>query len=419
MRTVQRFLAVYADALSLSEIRDSLILRLAFGSLAFSYYITFSRFFYSIDTTVEGVASNTNVCWQYFQNCRDLLFLHTLPYGYSQPILYMGLMGLIFLCAYFLFTRNIVGAQLALIPAFLWHIAVCFLLTSTLTGNYDYYIALFGVIVLFLPHKLFFLRAVLVLFYFLSTYTKIYPSWVLGTYFSALQTGIPIFPDAAIPLWTNLVIIMEMLGAWLLFSSKRLLQRAALVFFAAFHLYSGILVGYLYPSIVLPMLLILFGPLYRPMPVPLDRRSIAGWCVLSAVVGIQVIAPLIPGDAKLTLEGNRFAIYMFEANHQCISSGTIEFRDGRTQPFRSESVIARYRCDPYRYWFQLKTRCDEDVSRISWTFDHTINGGPFLRIVDVDNACALSYKPFSHNAWIKTEFDSPEIVGYPVKNWYR
>lgn len=415
-----RFKALYRRIFSISEIEQSTVLTLVLGSLTLSYYITFARFFYRTDTTIDGVGLGTNICWSYFQGCRDLIFLQTLPYGYSQPILYMSLFGLLVLTAYFLFKRDVVSAHMALIPAFAWHVIASLVLTNSLAGNYDYYMIIIGIVMLFLPHKLFFARIIVVLFYFLSTVAKIHPTWILGSYFSALSTGLPMFPDTTIPIWTNLVIAMEMFGSWLLLSRQRLLQRGALVFFTAFHLYSGILVGYLYPTIVLPLILILFGPLNQYQTAPLDKKSIWGWVLVILLFVGQSVALFIPGDAKLTLEGNRFGLYMFEANHQCVSEWTEKRTDGSQETFRRESSNALQRCDPYDYWFVLKQSCErEDIASIAWTFDHSINGGAFYRIVDVPDLCVLSYSPFSHNDWIRTEHDSPQLMGYPARNVYR
>jgi hypothetical protein len=214
---------------------------------------------------------------------------------------------------------------------------------------------------------------------------------------------------------------MEMVGSWFLLSQHRLLQRSALAFFIAFHLYSGLLVAYHYPAMVLPTLLILFGPLYTYTPAPLTRRATLGWLLLLTMLCLQFIPRLIPGDEKLTMEGNKFGLFMFEANHQCISTEHIMFKNGSTTDTRDESDNARSRCDPYRYWFVINTLCQRNptIASVAWTFDHSVDGGPFLRIVDVSNACTLHYSAFAHNNWIKTEYDNPKIVGYPVENILR
>jgi hypothetical protein len=331
----------------------------------------------------------------------------------------MLLLGTLVVAAYLMYRKKWTGAHLALIPSFLWHAFVCFVLTASISGNYDYYIFFLTLILLFFPHKEFFLKCGLVFFYVLSTVAKIHETWILGTYFSALKTGLPLFPRWSIPIWTNFVIFMEMVGSWFLMSRRVLLQRTVLAFFIIFHLYSGLLVGYRYPATVLPMLIILFGPLYAYTLAPFTRRAIFGWVLIALMCCMQFIPRLIPGDEKLTMEGNRFGLYMFEANHQCVSIVHVNKNDGSTE-YRKESYSARQRCDPYEYWFRIHTICvrDPDIMSVAWTFDHSIDGGPFLRIVDVPDACTLSYQPFARNTWIKTEYDHPAVEGYPLENLY-
>lgn len=398
-----------------------MVLQWVFGATLLSYFLAFSAWINSHATTIDAARRGTHACWPHFQSCGEWLILRALPNGYSQTFLYMTLFGLMVAIVYLMWRKDWALAHMLLVPIFLWHAAVSFFLTYALTGNYDYYLFFFAIALLTLPHKEFFLKAILVGFYFLSTAAKIHETWILGTYFSSLATGLPLFPDWAIPLLTNLVIFMEMVGAWFLFSRKPLLQRAVLTFFVVFHLYSGLLVEYRYPATVLPTLLILFGPWYRFTPPPFDRRALAGWLILLGMGAAQMVPLLIPGDEKLTLEGNKIGLYMFEANHQCISTANITFRDGTEKTFRDESTSARARCDAYRYWFRLNNLCDihaDTIRSIAWAFDHSVNGGPFLRIVNVENACTLSYRAFRHNPWILTEKQNPPIVGYPLENIY-
>ena len=59
-----------------------------------------------------------------------------------------------------------------------------------------------------------------------------------------------------------------------------------------------------------------------------------------------------------------------------------------------------------------------NVQKISYVFDHSINGGPFYQIVDLDNLCSVTYKPWGHNDWILLP-PQAQIVGYPVEDNYR
>jgi hypothetical protein len=409
----------YRSFFSISEIEDSKILQWVYGAILLGFYVTFFDWVASSNLTVERVVNGTHLCWPFFQNCGDFYFLSSLPYGYTQTTLYAFLFAVMLLAVLAVWIKDWILAHMLMMILFLWELLAMFL-SMSFSANYWYFHLTYTAILLFIPYKLFFLRFTFVFFYFLAGSVKIHSGWILGTYFSSLQTGLPIFPDVLIPLITNLVIFAEIVGSWFLFSSRWLLQRAALAYFTIFHLYSGVIVKYIYPTIVLPLLLILFVPLYQKEEPPWNLKALFGWVLVIFLLGLQSISWFIPGDVKLTLEGNYYGLYMFEANHQCVSTAKVYHTDGSVEKGRIESDSARNRCDPYRRWFRLRQICErgEEVERISWQFDHSINGGPFYRIVDEENICVLTYKPFRHNEWIRLPENGALKVGYPVKNYY-
>ncbi len=357
-----------------------------------------------------------SVCWATFQNCYDWFFMTARPYGYVQNIIFMGMFGVIFLGVYSLFMRHYTLAHVCIFILFLWKMYITSI-NYYHNANYDYYQTCFAFIFLFLPHKRFFGSFSVVFFYYLYTATKIHESWTLGTYFISMREGLPIFPEPLVMVVTNLLLLLEMIGAWFLFSRHKILQRSIFAFFVFFHLYSGVLVGYDYPSIVMPSLVIFFGPLFKPFDsVPKDLRSLAGWGFLFVLFLLQMVSHLIPGDEKLTLEGNFYGLYMFEANHQCAIR---LYNEQGEAVYSYNSTNARNRCDPYRYmFFAQKKFCPADGDKkYSYKMTHSINGGPFYLIVDEPDLCSLTYKPFSHNAWIKTE-DQAKPTARPRKNLY-
>lgn len=402
------------------EFSTSKALQFCLGVSAFAYFIVFASWVGRQTITARSLADLSYRCPPYFQNCEAFYFLNALPQGYSQTIWYMFIFGTLVFVGYALLKKKWLEASLALLIPYLWHAANTFFITEYARDNYEYYVFIFTSILLFFPHKEYFIKLSLVLFYVLSTFAKIHPAWITGSYFTNLQLGLPIFPNWSIPLMTNLVMLAEMIGAWFLLSKNPLFQRTALVFFITFHLYSGILVEYRYPATVLPMILAVFGPFYRWTPPPFTKRSLIGWGLVVFLVFMQLTPKMIPGDEKLTLEGNEYGLYMFDSNHQCVSEVVYHYVDDYESTDTNTSSLARNRCDPYRYWFLYNQICekDPDIESISWTFDHSINGDDFLRIIDVEDVCSLEYKPFSRNEWIKTHADDPEPVGKPVKNIY-
>ncbi|MCE9541256.1 hypothetical protein K8R03_01700 [Candidatus Kaiserbacteria bacterium] len=442
----KRFEKSYSRLFSIDEIREQPVLQWMFGASLLFFFLVFS---YLITTTIAtDTTAGSPACWPYFQNCSDFFFLRGLDDTYSRSIFYMVFYAVMLLAAWCMAKKRWSAAHALLALLFVWETLVVFVFSYSTNAPYHYYHIFLTAILLFIPNKEFFLKLTFVFLYFMSATTKIDSTWILGTYFSALKAGLPIFPDALIPVLTNIVILSQIVGAWFLLSSHKILQRTALLFFAFFHLYSGVFVYYFYPTISLTSLLILFGPLYRPSPVPLSFRSLTGWTLILLIAAFQLIGFIVP-ERRLTLEGDRFGMFMFEANHQCaITASTyssitpvamyfekapgipcrelycnvlLRVRpkgDGSVRTERWESGSSLYRCDPYEWWARFQKVCrDPRVQRIAVQFDHSINGGPFYRIVNTENICDLVYKPFVHNTWIHVPPQAP-IVGYPVKDVY-
>lgn len=418
--TSSAFVVRYSRIFGISEIEGSTALKWVFGAAVLSYYTAFSSWIHSSAMTVNGFAQGMATCWPYFQSCSDYYFLYSLPYGYSQTTFYMVLLGVLILIVFLMHKRAWVFAHMLLVIPYVWHVLGNLVLTHQNAGNFDYYLIAFTTILLFAHHKEYFIKVSLVSFYFLSTATKIHDAWILGTYFSALHTGLPFFPDWSLPLWTNQLIFMEMVGAWFLLSKRPVVQKVVTAYFIFFHLYSGILVEYRYPSTVLPTLIILFAVFYRYQDPPFDRKAIAGWVFIGLCFFAQTVPFMIQGDQKYTQEANKIGMYMFESNHQCVSKVTFYLENGAPVSVLRTNDSSRNRCNPFDYLQRIQHRCKYGVPRVvraEWTFDHSINGRAFYRQVDEQDACSLVYKPWSHNTWIRLQ-DEAVIVGYPLENWF-
>lgn len=441
----------YRKLFSIPEIEDSTILQWFFGAMLFFFFVTFDSWIGSNKLTVEAAQSGIASCWPYFQNCLGLYFLHQLPYGYSQSTFYMMLYGVMLFIVWCMWRKFWSAAHAGLLVLWLWKAYAVFVLSFWLSGPYDYYHLALTAILLFVPYKEYFLKLCYVFMYFMSVTTKFDQTWTLGTYFTALKLGMPIFPGITTTFWTNAVIFMQTIGCWFLLSKRWVLQRLALVYFVIFHLYSGILVYYTYPSITLPSLLILFGPMYSYTPTPFSWKTLSGWSVILALALFQLLGFVVSPDRIMTMEGHRYGMYMFEANHQCVvnfttyyssnvsSSNdftsppgtpcnalyclvqrtTTETGTSSAQTLQYQSDSAWNRCDPYEWYAELTKRCASDpkIQKIALQVDHSVNGGPFYEIVNTPNVCDLTYQPFSHNDWILTPPAAP-IVGYPVENSY-
>lgn len=404
----------YYHFFGIHEIESSPILQLLFYVLSLSFFVTFYNWVERDLISISTFNAGTHVCPPYFLTCGDWYFLQSLPYGYSQSAFYVTLFLALGYGVYSAYRRDWAVAHAVILVCLTWKFIWAFFLTYGTTGNFDYYDMGLAVVWLFFREKEYFAKITFVSYYVLASSIKIDGGWIFGNYFNSLFTGAPIFAQPYLPIFTNLLIVMQMVGSWFLLSNKKFVQRSAFIYFLLFHTYSGIIVNYRYITISIPALFVLFSNPERFAVKRISKATVAGYAFLLLLLCGQLIGIVTPGDQKKTLEGNYYGLYMFEANHQCISRSTI-FRDGAEPATTTlENHVANKRCDTYRYWHPLKTRCERDptIERIAWTFDHSINGGPYERIVDTPNACTLTYTPLGHNEWIRIE--KPAVVDRPV-----
>jgi hypothetical protein len=308
----------YYRLFSVAEIESNKTLQWLFGAMLLFFFVTFYQWMSSPFTTTEVRA----VCWPYFLDCNALHFLSYFPYGYSQTIFYTGLFAVMLYIVNCMYRSQWAAAHFLLLLLWLWKAFASYVLSWDISGVYDYYHLLITAVLLFAAHKEYFAKLMFVLLYFLSATIKFYPSWILGTYFTSLKLGLPLFPDSMTPLITNFVIFEQVIGCWFLLSKNRVAQRLTLAYSVLFHLYGSIFVLYNYTIMSLSTLLILFGSTYRHQLPPLGRRARVGWCIIVLAVLLQTPVHFISGDEKLTMEGYRFGVWMFDANHQCAADFT-------------------------------------------------------------------------------------------------
>ena len=159
----RHFFYFYRRIFTIQEIENNSILQWVFGASILSYFLAFHAYINSATITIDTYLRGEHLCWPYFQSCGEWYFLRALPFGYSQTFLYMFLFGTFALIIYLMHRKEWVLAHMLLTISFLWHATVAFVLTYSVAGNYDYYLGIFTLILLFLPHKEFFLKLAFVL----------------------------------------------------------------------------------------------------------------------------------------------------------------------------------------------------------------------------------------------------------------
>ena len=401
---------------SIDEITKDKNLHYIYWALLLGFLISFNELLGQKIGDLGKIKNLSYVCPTYFRECEKLYFLNYLPNGYSGNIFYSGLFFLLSLSAFFAIRNKWDYAILFILPATFWKIIATFFLEDRISVPFEYFHMGFLIVLLFSKNKFHMLRHALVVMYFSAGLVKIHEGWILGTYFSTLKLGMPIFPDLMIPYATNFVIILELLTPLLLLSENKFYKYITLFLYILFHIYSISLVGYRYPIHCLPILCILFLPKIKTGKI----KSWSNRAYLLIILVFNFFPFLIKGDHKITYEGVRLSLSMFDSNRQCESIKQFTLKSGNVIEEIYRSHYSFVRCTPYWEWFRINLLCESDkYSNISWNFNVSINGEPFYPIVNSKNACKLKYKTVGKNPWINSSFIESDALGYPKKNSYR
>lgn len=396
------------------------ICKLIYWGLIFGFLTAFSDWIQSARFTKSAHMSDSITCPEYFQSCSRLLFYEGPPGSYGQTIFYAFLLSFLAFSAICALKEKWTEAFVLLIPPTIFKFTAALFLADKISAPFEYFHLTFIIILLFFPKKISFLKMSFCCLYFFSGVIKIHEGWILGTSFSSLQLGLPLFPDALIPIATNFVIFLELTVTWFLLSHKRSYRLIAVSIYILFHLYSATIVGYRYPIHCLPLVISLFLIDESHFKFPkLKLKYLIPYSYVGLIIIFHLIPLFITGNQKVSYGGVRLSVGMFDANRQCSSTVITNYADGTSERKIMNSKYSGVRCVPYQRWFILQKNCkQENVVSINWTYDISTNGSPFYRVVDEENACDLDYKVFQHNEWIAIGSSDikGQIVGHPQKN---
>ncbi len=377
-----------------------------YAAALLSFAISFQSWF-TIGIGLPASQRSLGQCPTYFQNCE---ILSRWPESFFLTF-YIFVFHWLVAMAWALIRKKAGLAHASLLVLTLTSLFLAFALPHPREIPFLFFHLVPCVTLLFSRKTMVDLKWIWVTLYFASGLVKLHESWIAGTYFYALETGLPFFPDFAIPLLTHLVLFFELIGIWWVFSNTPRLRQTVYLFFIVFHIYSIALVGFRYPFYTLPLLVLLFDPAEPRREFPTRFATALGLIIIF----FNIYPWLLRGDHKITFQGTEFAMNMFDANRQMRSEATI-LRAGSSSSIQSGSFEAFARPSPYSTWLSLRSSCLEpDVQSIRWTFDVAMNGARFFRIVDTPDLCQLTYLPFQNNEWIATNDIG---LGYPSKNVY-
>ena len=411
------FIFHYKRLFSIGEIEASRFLRSLYWVLLIGFVLSFYRWFESDSISLGAIAQGRHLCPPYFLDCGRLYFFDSLPRSYGSSLFFAGLHAMLIGSALAAWSGRWWLAHALISVLALFKIFYIYVLTYLPVVEYEYFHLPVVLVFLLASRKAFFARRIFALTYLFSATMKFSEAWIGGTYFSTLELGLPLFAGSLIPFVTNGVALFEIFSPLFLFARRRRFRWTVIALWIAFHLYSMAFVGFLYPAYCLPLLLALFLDEPREEAETLKRSNI-GWALLASIAILHILPWFIVVEKTYTLQGRRLGAQMFDANHQVFTAWTLVFNDGREQGFGHANNASTGRMSPYTAWFRARAECGRniDLRAIRWTFDSSANGGPFYRLVETENACALSYRDFASNSWIRTPETGAPVVGYPRKN---
>lgn len=405
----------YSDCFSIDEFATSLRLKYVFiASWALCVY----------DLTANSrPAFNSNgtlVCWPFFDSCNELA-QYLLPNSFAYNALTAIILFFLLLSAIFLAKKKYAHAHFFLLSVIIYKTIFTFFLFSRHNTNFALFHLFPSFVLLFSKNKIQALKFSFAFIYFFTPRVKFDDGWILGTYFSTTTNGLPLFPNSSIPILTNLTIIGEMIFSIGLFYPNKKFNAVSLWSWTIFHIYSAILVGYFYPVRCLAFLWTIYGLDEQLSHEEDNRNKFLNYktvIILALFSFINFIPNLISKNPNITTEGLDYGFHMINANYQCQTSiDAIDKNNNNIMRKNITSSAPMNRCFVFDIFQQIKSECKKFPidTKVSWTYWQSRNGSPFYELINEKDACKLSYKPFSHNEWIKYPTDSL-IKGYPFKN---
>lgn len=410
----------YAKIFAIDEIAESLRLRAVFVVVWFlavwdlRYYATSPHQF------VDPQHPYQINCWPYFDRCVQAYHFAALPDSYAYTLWMAVVMGLLLVSVVGLLWKREVLAHAALSLVIVWEFVFHFILVDYQTTTTDLLYLVPAATLLFTRHKLSNLRFIWALLCLLLARTQINDGWILGTYFTSTSLGAPLVPLLLAPVLTQVVLFSEIFFAWGLLSSKGKWRQVSFWVLTVCFLFTAIYLGYFLPVICLSFLWTLFAaPDLDPRSDFFFRASKRFVLLIVALCFGCFYFIFIPGDSEYTFQGVEYGLYSLSTNYQC--AGQIEHFDasGKSlQKWIKRTKRPYVRCYPESYFQYLRELCRTYApgDRLKWSMAISKNGGPFYEIINTENACALEYKAFSANDWIRSPGPETHIAGYPQKN---
>lgn len=283
----------------------------------------------------------SRVCWSFLPGCEGWAPSFAMTQALAVLMILCGAAATVL----FVFRRTSGIAALVLGAAVVAKLAV-FLQDYRFMGNYHYMPFWMLAVFAFASRRLEVGVVMLGLFYFFAGLLKFNVEWLSG----AAMIRPPVISGKLLEWATALVVVLECVLVFGLWSSRRRLRRAVWLAFAAFHLFSWHIVGFFYPLVMFAMLAFVW---FLPSGTVVNWRTwgVRDWALPALFVIAQLIPAFLFPRSAVTGEGRLLALNMFDAKTVCQSSLVWEKGSERVEfPSRVEGLGVRLHCDPQVHW---------------------------------------------------------------------
>jgi hypothetical protein len=409
MRAVGGFLRA-----QIAEIERDDALRWYGAAMAFLHVVTY---LYWVDQRIAAFihAQAEPICWPLVPRCEGLRALSAAGVSLLLRAYFAAAVGAGLL---FAFRRLVPWAYVSLVLVNALKLAIM-LLDYRLRMN-QHYMGFFATFAyLFVPDKRNALRVLVTLFYFWAGTLKLNWEWVSG---AGLYRPMWPFAGGGVMIACVYVIVLELVVAWGLLTTRAWIFWAAFAQFLIFHALSWQVVGFFYPLLMFAILAIFpLSRLVEPQDPPdgllltlWRRRAARSVYALAAVFSALQLTPYaFPGDRTLTGEGRLYALHMFDARPTCSGWAELRRADGTTTRRDLKLPLdTRIACDPIVYFNRARNLCRQRDAGLAEFQDLDLflsarrtSDREMKRVIATTGFCARGdrYDPFRHNGWILTE----------------
>lgn len=257
----------------------------------------------------------------------------------------------------------------------------------------------------------------MVFIYILCSALKLSDGWVTGSFFLTVADYLPLTPGPLVPIATNALIILQMVAAPLLLSTRKNVRHGVLLLFLAFHLYAATLASMGFFWVVGPILIALY---YHDQDEKFDaERRLATLRLPAGTVAVAIFFSILQILTAHNDASRGITFNMFKETRACV----VRLSVGDGPDVLEGHPATTGQCDLREVYINYsKTLCNETLrDKLTFSLDLSIDGSPYRRVVENEKLCEVKdVNPLYLPDWVTPFKEAPVVFGFtPVQDGRR